>query len=84
MKTTLKEGGYLVNHKKAWRFMKELSLLSIIRKKRKSSSYTPSIVYPNRLKRQFHAVGPAKAGHRHYLSLRRYTILLLVGHSGPI
>jgi putative transposase len=54
MKTALREVGYLVNHKKVWRLTKELSLLSVIRKKRN----TPSVVYPNRLKRQFHAVGP--------------------------
>ncbi len=58
MKTALREAGYLVNHKKVWRLMKELSIPSVIRKKRKYSSYTPSVVYPNRLRRQFHAAGP--------------------------
>ncbi len=38
--------------------MKELAILSVIRKKRKRSGYTPSVVYPNRLQRQFHAPGP--------------------------
>ncbi|MBN3523688.1 IS3 family transposase [Paenibacillus apiarius] len=58
MMTALWEAGYRVNHKKVWRLMKELSIQSVIRKKRKRSSSTPSVVYPNRLKRQFHAVGP--------------------------
>ncbi|WP_413232172.1 IS3 family transposase, partial [Paenibacillus sp. BJ-4] len=58
MQTALREAGYLVNHKKVWRLMKELSISSVIRKKRKSSSYVPSVVYPNRLKRKFHAAGP--------------------------
>ncbi|WP_268794222.1 IS3 family transposase [Paenibacillus terrae] len=50
--------GYLVSHKKVWGLMKELSISSVIRKKRKSSSYVPSVVYPNHLKRKFHAAGP--------------------------
>jgi putative transposase len=58
MVTALHEAGYLVNHKKAARLMKELSIQSVIRKKRKRSLYSPSVVYPNRLKRQFHATAP--------------------------
>ncbi|WP_044649478.1 IS3 family transposase, partial [Paenibacillus terrae] len=58
MRTALWEAGYLVNHKKIWRLMKELSIQSVIRKKRNRSNYTPSVVYPNRLKRQFHATSP--------------------------
>lgn len=49
---------HLVNHKKVWRLMKELAISSVNRKKRKHPSYTPSVVYPNRLQRQFHAPGP--------------------------
>ncbi|ETT31314.1 integrase [Paenibacillus sp. FSL R5-808] len=60
MVTALWEAGYRVNHKKVWRLMKELSIQSVIRKKRKLSSYTPSVVYPNRLKRQFHATAPGQ------------------------
>ncbi|TXK68121.1 DDE-type integrase/transposase/recombinase [Paenibacillus sp. N3.4] len=60
MMTALWEAGYRVNHKKVWRLMKELSIQSVIRKKRNRSNYTPSIVYPNRLKRQFHAIGPCQ------------------------
>lgn len=58
MRTALWEAGYLVNHKKVWRLMKELAIQSVIRKKRNRSNYTPSVVYPNRLKRQFHATSP--------------------------
>ncbi|WP_438351844.1 IS3 family transposase [Paenibacillus sp. FA6] len=58
MQTALREAGYLVNHKKIWRLMKKLSIQSVIRKKRNRSNYTPSVVYPNRLKRQFHATSP--------------------------
>jgi putative transposase len=60
MMVALEEEGYRVNHKKVWRLMKALSIQSVIRKKRKRSSYTPSVVYPNRLKRQFHAIGPGQ------------------------
>jgi putative transposase len=35
-----------------------LSIQSVIRKKRNRSNYTPSVVYPNRLKRPFHATAP--------------------------
>jgi putative transposase len=58
MTTALWEAGLNVNHKKVWRIMRELSIQSVIRKKRKKSSYTPSIIYPNRLKRKFHATAP--------------------------
>lgn len=40
--------------------MKECAIQSVIRKKRNHSSYTPSVMYPNRLKRQFHAIGPGQ------------------------
>jgi putative transposase len=55
MMTALWEAGYRVNHKKVWRLMKNLKIQSVIRKKRKHSKYTASVVYPNRLNRQFHA-----------------------------
>lgn len=58
MTTALWEEGYNVNHKKVWRIMKELSIQSVIRKKRQTSNYKPSVVYPNRLNRQFHATAP--------------------------
>ncbi|MHC2210323.1 DDE-type integrase/transposase/recombinase [Paenibacillus sp. PvR098] len=38
--------------------MRELSIQSNIRKKRQRFSYKPSVIYPNRLQRQFHAIGP--------------------------
>ncbi|MEK4510154.1 IS3 family transposase [Paenibacillus sp. FSL K6-2524] len=58
LQVALWEADYLVNHKKVQRLMKELSIQSLIRKKQNHSNYTPSAVYPNRLKRQFHAIGP--------------------------
>jgi len=58
MIVALQEKGYRVNHKKVWRMMKQLSIQSVIRKKRNRSSYKASVVYPNRLKREFHAIGP--------------------------
>jgi transposase InsO family protein len=58
MMTALWEAGFRVNHKKVWRLMKDLAIQSVIRKKRNHSNYAPSHVYPNRLKRQFHAIGP--------------------------
>ncbi len=58
MMTALWEAGFRVNHKKVSRLMKVLAIQSVIRKKRKQAHYTPSVVYPNRLKRKFHAVGP--------------------------
>jgi hypothetical protein len=68
MTTALWEAGLNVNHKKVWRIMRELSIQSVIRKKRKKSSYTPSVIYPNRLKRQFHATAPQqKNGDGYYL-----------------
>jgi len=58
MGTALWEAGFHVNHKKVWRLMKAMAIQSVIRRKRKSSQYTPSVVFPNRLKRQFHATAP--------------------------
>jgi|GEM_PF-6505744 len=58
MMTALWEAGYIVNHKKVSRLMKDLSIQSVIRRKRIRSNYTPSVVYPNRLKRKFHATAP--------------------------
>lgn len=58
MTTALCEAGLNVNHKKVWRITRELSIQSVIRKKPKKSSYTPSVIYSNRLKRQFHATAP--------------------------
>jgi len=58
MVDALAEAGHIVNHKKVWRLMKSLNIQSVIRRKRKTCYYTPSIVYPNRLKRKFHATAP--------------------------
>jgi len=58
MMNALWEAGHNVNHKKVWRLMKLLAIQSIIRKKKKQSNYTPSMVYPNRQNRKFHATAP--------------------------
>ncbi|WP_245917531.1 IS3 family transposase [Bacillus canaveralius] len=54
----LNESDFLNNHKKVYRFMKEMDIQSVIRKKRKRHGHTPSVSYPNRLKRKFSAAGP--------------------------
>ena len=56
----LKKQGLIVNHKKVARLMKELGLKSIIRKKRRYSSYKGEIgkVAPNVLDRDFEATAP--------------------------
>ncbi|RDI39986.1 IS3 family transposase [Falsibacillus pallidus] len=54
----LNEIGYLINHKKVYRLMTEMGIQSIIRKKRKRHGQSPSIIFPNRLKRNFKAIGP--------------------------
>ncbi|MEC0090221.1 IS3 family transposase [Paenibacillus macquariensis] len=79
MVTALWEEGYRVNHKKVSRLIKELSIQSVIRKKRQRLSYTPSVVYPNRLKRHFHATQKMVTDITY---LRWYTLLLPVGNSG--
>lgn len=54
----LKESDFLINHKKVYRLMKEMDIQSVIRKKRKRHGHTPSVIYPNRLQRNFKAMGP--------------------------
>nr|WP_262380699.1 IS3 family transposase [Bacillus infantis] len=54
----LHENGYVVNHKKINRLMKEMDIQSVIRKKRKRHGHSPTIIFPNRLKRNFKAAGP--------------------------
>ncbi|WP_139993157.1 IS3 family transposase [Paenibacillus paridis] len=44
MRIALQEAGYIVNHKKEWRLMKALSIQSVIRRKRRQSNYTFSVV----------------------------------------
>ncbi|WP_442865150.1 IS3 family transposase [Alkalihalobacillus sp. CinArs1] len=58
MTRLLKESGYQIKHKKVYRMMTEMGIQSVIRKKRKRHGYTPSVIYPNRLKRKFKAYGP--------------------------
>jgi putative transposase len=50
--------GFKINHKKVDRLMKEIGIQSVIRKKRKRHGQTPSVVNPNRLKRNFNTSGP--------------------------
>ncbi|MED3645610.1 IS3 family transposase [Halalkalibacterium halodurans] len=54
----LQDEGYQINHKKVYHLMKELDIQSHIRKNRRYHGHTPSVRYPNRLKRQFKACGP--------------------------
>ncbi|WP_370460319.1 IS3 family transposase [Cytobacillus firmus] len=58
MTDELNENGYLINHKKVYRLMTEMGIQSVIRKKRKWHGRSPSIIFPNRLKRNFRAAGP--------------------------
>ncbi|MFF2907320.1 IS3 family transposase [Paenibacillus sp. NPDC057934] len=69
-----------VNHKKVWRLMRELSIQSVIRKKRNRSNYASSVFYSNRLKHQLHATAnqqklmtdityPLNGTHFYYLSV---------------
>ena len=56
----LKNQGLNINHKKVQRLMKKLNLQSIIRKKRKYSSYKGCVgkVADNHIKRNFEATAP--------------------------
>ncbi|WP_257535780.1 IS3 family transposase [Mesobacillus foraminis] len=54
----LKESVFLINHKKVYRLMKEMGIQSVIRKKRKRHGHKPSVICPNRLQRNFKAMGP--------------------------
>lgn len=58
MTAWLKENDFKINHKKVYRLMIKMNIQSIIRKKRKRHGHTPSVQYPNRLKRNFRATGP--------------------------
>ncbi|WP_396398882.1 IS3 family transposase [Cytobacillus sp. AMY 15.2] len=58
MTDELNENGYLINHKRVYRLMTEMDIQSVIRKKRKWHGRNPSILFPNRLKRNFRAAGP--------------------------
>lgn len=58
MTVALRKEGLSINHKRVYRLMKELSIRSVIRKKRRYFGRRRSVVQPNRLKRKFHAVKP--------------------------
>ncbi|WP_255409073.1 IS3 family transposase, partial [Bacillus sp. S1-R1J2-FB] len=53
MKIALEEEGYFINHKKGYRFMSELNIQSIIRKKRRFFKGNYSNTFPNVLTREF-------------------------------
>jgi transposase InsO family protein len=53
MLASLRKAGFLVNHKRVYRLMKELQIQSVIRKKRRYFGRVASVVHPNRLNRQF-------------------------------
>ena len=56
----LKNQGFNINHKKVQRLMKKLNLQSIIRKKRKYSSYRGQVgrIADNHIRRDFEAIAP--------------------------
>jgi len=58
MRTALRKEGFLVNHKKVRRLMRELGIRSVIRKKRPFAGRKPSVVFPNILNREFTAEAP--------------------------
>jgi putative transposase len=55
MTVALRKEGFLVNHKRVYRLMKELGIRSVIRKKRRFFGKQQSVVFPNRLNRKFSA-----------------------------
>ena len=60
MVVALGHNGYHVNHKRAYRMMKELGVQSVIRKKRRYFGKQSSVVQPNRLERDFKATAPSQ------------------------
>ena len=54
----LRDQGYRINHKRVYRLMRELNIQSRIRKKRRFFGTKSSIIYPNRLARDFKASAP--------------------------
>lgn len=55
MKVALRKEGLHINHKRVYRWMKELSIRSVSRKKRRFFGRQASVVNPDRLERQFNA-----------------------------
>ncbi|MGE7765714.1 IS3 family transposase [Peribacillus sp. NPDC096540] len=53
MTIALRENGFLVNHKKVYRLMREFQIQSVIRKKRCFFKGNPLKIFPNVLERQF-------------------------------
>jgi putative transposase len=51
--TVLKKQGYFINHKRVYRLMSAMGIKSVIRKKRRYFGKEASVVYPNRVNREF-------------------------------
>lgn len=60
MRTALGKEGFVVNHKKVRRLMRELQIRSVIRKKRPFCGRKPSVLFPNVLNREFSATAPVQ------------------------
>lgn len=60
MRTALGKEGFVVNHKKVRRLMRELQIRSVIRKKRPFCGRKPSALFPNVLNREFSATAPVQ------------------------
>lgn len=60
MTVALRLEGFHINHKRTYRLMKELSIQSVIRRKRKFFGTQASVVHPNRLSRNFRSEAPNK------------------------
>ncbi|WP_124115998.1 IS3 family transposase [Paenibacillus xylanexedens] len=58
MRTALGKEGFVVNHKKVRRLMRELQIRSVIRKKRPFAGRKPSVLFRNVLNREFSAAAP--------------------------
>ncbi len=58
MRIALRKNGFVVNHKKVYRLMKEMNGQSVIRKKRPFYGRKASVVNPNLLNRKFTAENP--------------------------
>lgn len=56
----LRREGFIVNHKRVYRIMRELGIQSVIRKKRRYFGRSGSVIFPNLLMRDFHSAGPGK------------------------
>ena len=56
----LRREGFIANHKRVYRIMRELGIQSVIRKKRRYFGRSGSVIFPNLLRRDFQSAGPGK------------------------